>query len=194
MAENKPKDVRRSEILNVTSLLFAEKGYLGTSVDDICKKAKLTKGGLYWHFKSKKEILLNLVDDLCSNNLSMWKVLETIEITDDTIYQVGLQFINYNINNVSKIKLFNMLNQESLRNEEIKIALRGSRNIVHNELTKFSSRIFSYYNVTDGDTQSFAHILDIAVEGIVRKKILGLEDIDVESCWSNMAKMIISSL
>lgn len=194
MAENKSKDVRRSEILNVASLLFAEKGYLGTSVEDICKKSKLTKGGLYWHFKSKKEILLNLVDDLCSNNMSMWKVLETIEINDATLYDIGLQFITYNLNNVSKIKLLNMLNQESLRNSEIQLALKASKSVVHGELKKFSGRIFNFYNVKNGDVENFAHILDIAVEGIVRKKILGLEDIDVESCWQSMSKMIIKSL
>ncbi len=40
---------------------FLSTGYGGTSVDDIVKSAGISKGGLYWHFKSKEEIFLHLI-------------------------------------------------------------------------------------------------------------------------------------
>lgn len=40
---------------------FLSTGYGGTSVDDIVKAAGMSKGGIYWHFKSKEEIFLYLI-------------------------------------------------------------------------------------------------------------------------------------
>lgn len=36
--------------------LFAERGIHAITMDDIAANAEVTKGSLYWHFKSKKEI------------------------------------------------------------------------------------------------------------------------------------------
>ena len=43
--------------------LFLEKGYHGTSIDDITQAAGLTKGALYWHFKSKEDLLKRIIDE-----------------------------------------------------------------------------------------------------------------------------------
>lgn len=43
--------------------IFLEKGYHGTSVDDITRAAGVTKGALYWHFRSKEELLQKIVED-----------------------------------------------------------------------------------------------------------------------------------
>ena len=42
--------------------LFDEKGYLETSLKDISKEAKLSKGGIYHYFSSKHEILYFILD------------------------------------------------------------------------------------------------------------------------------------
>jgi AcrR family transcriptional regulator len=41
--------------------LFAEKGYLNTSIGDIMKKVGLTKGNFYNHYASKKELLFDVI-------------------------------------------------------------------------------------------------------------------------------------
>ena len=42
--------------------LFATKGFKGVSVDMVAAKAGVTKGAMYWHFKSKKELILAACD------------------------------------------------------------------------------------------------------------------------------------
>ncbi len=58
MAEKKPKDERTGEIIQAAVDEFLEKGYDGTSMEAIAKRAGVSKGGLYHHFSSKDEILL----------------------------------------------------------------------------------------------------------------------------------------
>jgi AcrR family transcriptional regulator len=52
-----------NRILNQAIRIFLEKGYHGTSVDDITRAAKLTKGALYWHFRSKEDLLKRIIEE-----------------------------------------------------------------------------------------------------------------------------------
>ena len=45
------------KISEVAAELFGTKGYLETSIDDIADAARVTKGGVYYYFRSKAEIL-----------------------------------------------------------------------------------------------------------------------------------------
>jgi AcrR family transcriptional regulator len=44
--------------------LFRDKGYARTSIDAIAARAKVPVGGFYLHFRSKRQLLLTLMDDL----------------------------------------------------------------------------------------------------------------------------------
>jgi AcrR family transcriptional regulator len=51
--------------LKVAALeLFRERGYAGTSIDDIAARARLAVGGFYLQFRSKRQLLVVLMDDL----------------------------------------------------------------------------------------------------------------------------------
>ena len=51
----------RKKILDVAGRLFAEKGYANTSVRDIAAELGIANPSLYYHFKSKGEILQELM-------------------------------------------------------------------------------------------------------------------------------------
>lgn len=48
---------RRAEILRSASAAFARRGFHGTSVEEIATALGMTKGSLYYYFRSKQEIL-----------------------------------------------------------------------------------------------------------------------------------------
>ena len=52
----------RQEILRASARLFRERGYDATSMNDIAAALKLSKGGLYHHFRSKDEILFHIMN------------------------------------------------------------------------------------------------------------------------------------
>ena len=58
---------RRNEILDHAIALFVSKGYDHTSVEDIVKAIGIAKGTLYYHFKSKEEILDGIIDQILDN-------------------------------------------------------------------------------------------------------------------------------
>lgn len=52
----------REKIITQAARLFNQKGYYGTSIDDIMQQTNLKKGGIYNHFSSKDEIALAAFD------------------------------------------------------------------------------------------------------------------------------------
>jgi AcrR family transcriptional regulator len=52
----------RQLILESALRCFTRKGYLRTSMGDIVAESGLSKGTLYWHFKSKSDLFNNLFD------------------------------------------------------------------------------------------------------------------------------------
>src|SRR5947209_17537699 len=53
----------RQRIQSVALELFAEQGYDKTSLREIAERLDVTKAALYYHFKSKEDIVASLVED-----------------------------------------------------------------------------------------------------------------------------------
>ena len=55
---------KRARLKTAGLALFGEKGYENTSIDEIARRAKLAVGSFYQHFRSKRQLLLALMDEL----------------------------------------------------------------------------------------------------------------------------------
>ena len=58
-----PRTDTRSRVQAVALELFAEQGYEKTSLHEIAERLGVTKAALYYHFKSKEDIVHSLTDD-----------------------------------------------------------------------------------------------------------------------------------
>jgi AcrR family transcriptional regulator len=61
-AEHSRPDTR-ARIQQVAVELFTEHGYDGTSLREIAERLEVTKAALYYHFKSKEDIVASLMED-----------------------------------------------------------------------------------------------------------------------------------
>lgn len=57
-------DDRQREVLDACARVFAQRGYHGTSIDDLIAATGLARGGLYHYIGSKPEALTRILDDL----------------------------------------------------------------------------------------------------------------------------------
>ena len=51
----------REVLLSKCLLLFSQRGFASTSIDDIAHAAGVTKGAMYWHFKNKNDLFLAML-------------------------------------------------------------------------------------------------------------------------------------
>lgn len=79
----------KEHIMETAWELFYEKGYTGTTVDEIIRKAGTSKGGFYYYFKAKDELL---------NSLYLFF---------DREYQKYYEGMDRNLNHIMQLKLLN---------------------------------------------------------------------------------------
>lgn len=53
----------RDKLLESAAILFLEKGYDATSVNDICKHAEVSKGSFYHYFETKQVLFMTLMEN-----------------------------------------------------------------------------------------------------------------------------------
>ena len=58
------KQVGKQQLTDQAIALFRAKGYSATSIDEIVKACGITKGSLYYHFRSKEELALAAMDQV----------------------------------------------------------------------------------------------------------------------------------
>ena len=67
--------------------LFYSNGYYNTSVDDILKKLSLSKGAFYYHFESKEDFFIQIIQNLLARKIYS-VLIEPIEGHDDPLKQI----------------------------------------------------------------------------------------------------------
>jgi len=81
-------------ILSHAMRIFLEKGYHGTSIDNITQAAGLTKGALYWHFESKEALLKKIIEEF--EKLFLDGLIEAVEkVKGDTVDKIE-KYFSYN--------------------------------------------------------------------------------------------------
>lgn len=74
MADSKPrfqrrKEARPSEILEAAAEVFLERGFAAAKLEDIARRAGLSKGSLYVYFETKEDLFQAVAKDLLSTNI-----------------------------------------------------------------------------------------------------------------------------
>lgn len=78
---------RRAQIIEAALACFTRKGYVHTTLDDIVAESGLSKGSIYWYFKSKDEIFKATVAATAANVVGeQWDQFQSIETATAKLY------------------------------------------------------------------------------------------------------------
>ena len=61
----------RARLLKTALAVFSAKGYAAATLDDIATEAKVTRGAIYWHFKSKADLYNTLVEEFSARGAAV---------------------------------------------------------------------------------------------------------------------------
>ena len=122
---DKRSDTTRDQILRAAAHQFAQRPYYAVGLDDILAEAQLTKGAMYFHFRSKHALALAIVDEQTANaaesvkNLLARK-LSGLESLIDVSYLVAVGDMTQDVTRAS----FNLLESVG-RTEKLQTRLLG---------------------------------------------------------------------
>jgi AcrR family transcriptional regulator len=118
-------DTTRDQILRAAAHQFAQRPYYAVGLDDILAEAQLTKGAMYFHFRSKHALALAIVDEQTERaaesvkNLLARK-LSGLESLIDVSYLIAVGDITHDVTRAS----FNLLESVG-RTEKLQTRLLG---------------------------------------------------------------------
>ncbi|MDR3279410.1 MAG: TetR family transcriptional regulator [Synergistaceae bacterium] len=64
----------RKKILESALDVMSEKPFSNVSMNDIAMRVGLSKGAVYWHFKNKNDLLMNLLKDIRDDEMNFFSV------------------------------------------------------------------------------------------------------------------------
>lgn len=67
--DRKPRDERWAQLLEVAAQVFSEKGYAGTSLQEIASRTGILKGSIYYYIKTKEDLLAHLLRETYDKGL-----------------------------------------------------------------------------------------------------------------------------
>ncbi len=89
---------RKQQIFEAAIACFGRQGYYNTKMDDIAAEAGLSKGSLYWYFKSKKELFLAMFQEIIGQLEYAWQQViadESKNATEKVLASLGLFRIEF---------------------------------------------------------------------------------------------------
>ena len=92
----------KERILDIALELFAQNGYLGTSMSDIAKQLGFTKAALYKHYASKQEILDQIVERMNQMDYERAEAYEMPETEPDGFAEA------YMHTSIEKIRIYSL--------------------------------------------------------------------------------------
>jgi AcrR family transcriptional regulator len=122
---DKRSDTTRDQILRAAAHQFAQRPYYAVGLDDILAEAQLTKGAMYFHFRSKHALALAIVDEQTGNAVESVKNLlarrlSGLESLIDVSYLVAVGDMTQDVTRAS----FNLLESVG-RTEKLQTRLLG---------------------------------------------------------------------
>lgn len=149
----------KSAILESARYLFAKKGYEGTSISHIAKESGAAKSLIYYYFKSKEEILSEILEegtrDIYETHYSMSESGE--ELTEEFMMKI-METIAHRLRNrddIIRIMLQEFMKGTHKENETYKYA--------NNYLKYVESRAERYF--PDNDEAKMKFILELILVG-----------------------------
>lgn len=122
---------RRNQIIESAIKVFAREGFANTRMEDVASESGLSKGLLYWYFKSKEDIIIAIADLLFS---AEFRKMQNLSIEGQTSRDCLWNFLDIFIKDLQMI-----LKLSPVIYEFYALAFRNStvRRVMHEYLQRF---------------------------------------------------------
>ena len=136
---------RRADILEAALHVFAEEGYHAASISKVSKYAGVSKGLMYNYFKSKEDLLHELLHEIMYKEIKIMEFLSEDKFTDDSLVQLIGRTFELLSEDPKHWKLYFVM---SLQPEVRQVMIKDNADII----AYFSSKFTQYFQEKYGDS------------------------------------------
>lgn len=171
---------RREQILRAARAVFVESGYLAARVEDIARRANLSKGAVYFYFDSKRAIFDALVDEEHAVTMSFLEGADhDPRPAEIRLIDLSRAYLEHFAGMKSPPRFFLLMNEMSIRDEDI----RRRVNAIHHSFIERIAHIIEQ-GVREGvfapyDAIAVAQMLKALIDGLAGQSAVGVRpDVD----------------
>lgn len=186
--KEREREFKKKEILDASIELFAQKGFITTTLDDIAEKSEFGKGTLYNYFASKEEIYKAIIASIIENHRNEMNVLEKETNTfQEYLFETMKRHIGFCLNNKNAFLLmvFTGMHHKKSTTPEISKMMIDNEKLMISHYTDKANAAIRNKEIRDIDSEriikmfkasSFAYIYDRLISGKLK-----MENIDDEA-------------
>lgn len=185
---------RRAQILRAARAIFIERGYLAARVEDVAKRASLSKGAVYFYFDSKREIFDALVEEELAVTSSFLESAErdprpaAVKLVD-----LGRKYLDYFAGLKTPPRFFLLMSEMAIRDEET----RKRVNAIHEQFVEATARVIEQ-GMQEGafrqyDPKAVAQMLKAIIDGLAGQSAVGVRP-DVERLSTDGIRILMQGL
>jgi AcrR family transcriptional regulator len=186
---------RREQILDAAGAVFARMGFHDARMDDIVDQANLSKGGVYWYFKSKDHLVAALVERVLVRSAgSLRKLLETDQPFAERMALLG-QYIAGDVRALNKLRGV-ILEFYALAARDSRVC-RRVRTFIDEFIELIATMIQQGIDRRECravDPRKTATVLEATCEGMIILWLVDATDFDIDAMADHTTQLFLDSL
>jgi len=192
MMINPIKDKSKNQILDAALKVFVKKGYAETRMEDIVLNSGLSKGAIYHHYSSKRELFLSLIDYWESNSFPNFLEKDYSQLSASDTLRCVVSDIVYTFKNKKYVFLAE-LEFWSLANHDLDV--RNKTKSIYNKLLLFFKAVINkgikkeeFKNL---NIEVAALSIMTSIQGVIWFSIFEKTDVSAEEYLNDVIEFIL---
>lgn len=175
MTRHQSEAERRSQILRAARAVFVERGYLAARVEDIARRAGLSKGAVYFYYPSKRELFLALVRE---EQEATYSFLDQADHDPRPagvkLLELGREYVEYFAGLKTPPRFFLMSSEAAIRDEEIREELAATHQRFVDATTRVLAQGMAEGTFREGDPLAAAMLFKAMIDGLAGQAAIGI--------------------
>jgi AcrR family transcriptional regulator len=185
---------RRAQILRAARSLFVENGFLATRMEDVAKRAQLSKGAVYFYYKSKRELFDALIDEEHARTLSfLEEAASDPRPAAEKLIELGWKYLDYFAGLKSPPRFFLLMSEMAIRDESIRDRATAIHQRFVDQVATFVAEGIEAGDFREQDPVAAAMMLKAFVDGLAGQSAIGIRP-DVARMSTDGIRMILEGL
>jgi AcrR family transcriptional regulator len=175
MTKHQSEADRRAQILRAARAVFVERGYVASRVEDIAKRASLSKGAVYFYYPSKRDLFLALVREEQEATYSFLEAADhdprpaAVKLLD-----LGREYVQYFAGLKTPPRFFLMSSEAAIRDDEIQEELAATHQRFVDATTRILAQGMAEGTFREQDPLASAMLFKAMIDGLAGQAAIGI--------------------
>ncbi|TDP75356.1 TetR/AcrR family transcriptional regulator [Bradymonas sediminis] len=194
MTKHRSPDERATQILDAARVCFMQRGYFATRMEQIAKESGLSKGGIYFHFGSKRDIFRSLVEREYQKDMDFIdSVLDVEKDILSILSGIGEHFMQA-FASTDTPRFTAIIVEMAIRDEEIREMLEELQNNYITRMADVLERAMDEGQLRKVDPIATATLLKAIIDGVQASMAVGGDPPDLEGLLGVALQLLTQGL